>query len=69
MTDVPAPSRKYTVEEMEQMREYIWRVKYPYSRQKYAADIEAELRTYMMNGTEPDELRQWWLAQTAESQG
>lgn len=52
--------RKYSVAEIDAMRECIgWM--YPsgvsYLQGERAADIENRLRTYMTNGTEPDELQ------------
>lgn len=65
------PDRRYTVAEIDRMRETIRR-KYPSPASKYpttagpvrsvhaatdfSANIEQELRTYMQNGTEPEEL-------------
>lgn len=43
--------RKYTVKEIDRMRRAVWRWRrYP------KAETEDELRTYLLNGTDPEEL-------------
>lgn len=53
--------RKYSVAEIDDMRDSI-RWSYPSDTAFYAkerdADIENRLRTYMQNGTDPEELRE-----------
>jgi hypothetical protein len=60
------PERKYSVTEIDRMRKAI-RHQFPLSyggavgeplrlETKYDAHVEDRLRTYMMNGTDPDEL-------------
>lgn len=55
--------RKYTVDEIDAMREALsWRLlniaggRTPAER---AAEIEDQLRTHIMNGTDPEELKTW----------
>jgi len=53
--------RAYTVNEIDQMRKYIKRIAYPfnevYNAKERRQDIEHRLRTYMMAGISPDELK------------
>lgn len=55
------PDRKYTVQEINRMRGAIWwlcETGWPYRQAERDADVENRLRTYMQNGTEPEELEQ-----------
>lgn len=54
------PRRKYSVEEIDEMRDILmppcpgqWSCTYSNSKE----DVERQLRTYMLNGTSPQELR------------
>ncbi len=52
--------RKYTVAEIDQMRELIqgsYPDGWPYMHDEREAEIEGRLRTYMLNGTNPEELK------------
>lgn len=59
MSERQIVERKYLVGEIDRMREII-RWLYPdgvvYAEMERAAEIELKLRTYMQNGTEPEEL-------------
>lgn len=54
--------KKYTVQEINRMRQTIWmvenmqRVGFAFSVPDLSARVEDMLRTYMQNGTEPEEL-------------
>jgi hypothetical protein len=52
--------RPYTVSEIERMRQALQIINTPigisYSQTAIDARVEDQLRTYMVNGTEPDEL-------------
>lgn len=57
--------RKYTVEEIDRMRRLVEASLFPlpgslalYDHLDKADSVEDRLRTYMLNGTEPDELAQ-----------
>jgi hypothetical protein len=58
----PTTARKYAIAEIEQMRNAL-RWSYPsgvsYYEKERSAEIENKLRTYMQNGTDPDELAAW----------
>jgi hypothetical protein len=53
------PSRRYTVDELIAMRQSLSRM-FPlgvcYKPNERAAEVEDQLRTYMLNGTTPEEL-------------
>lgn len=63
--------RKYSVAEIDRMRRSI-RWSYPTGISCYeherAADIENRLRTYMQNGTDPEELEKGTFVQIAAEQ-
>jgi hypothetical protein len=62
-------SRKYSVQEIDQMRAAIDRGFYrPCDDMKAAALVEDRLRTHMLNGTEPNELERAADAFVAEWQ-
>lgn len=49
--------RKYSVAEIDRMRDYLLQnTDWSGSRPAFEARIEDTLRTYMLNGTEPEEL-------------
>ncbi len=57
------PDRKYSVAEIDRMRKVLWKrvsnsifTNPNYDPYKLGHSIEDELRTYMLNGTDPDEL-------------
>ena len=54
--------RKYSLAEIALMRSAIWDLNVmgcgPYGRDEMNSIVENKLRTYMANGTEPDELHQ-----------
>ena len=58
---------KYSVEEIDQMRRLLrWSYpdEVPYMERDRAEDIENRLRTYMVNGTTVDELREGLFGKT-----
>jgi hypothetical protein len=56
-TDTSPVPRKYSVSEIDQMRSAV-SIMFPITYNAKAAEIEDRLRTYMIAGTDPDELEQ-----------
>lgn len=51
------PDRKYSVSEIDRMRRAIFEMRLlPYGGDSIQQIIEERLRTYMLNGTDPEEL-------------
>ena len=68
MTDrvEPAQQRKYSVGEIDRMRKALERIcirpMVPYNPVEKQREIEEHLRTYMLNGTDPEELEEQMYA-------
>lgn len=57
--------KRYTLDEIDRMRAAVgnmFPMGVPYRQSERTVEIEARLRTYMANGTDPDELAAWAAA-------